>query len=235
MKKLKYYILSHLCFGALRKKFQKKYEKVKKKKGLEFIKLAEEYYGLKSMVNNFNVLATIQLPSIYNDIKYIKKKLIVDQVKSNIKCLNKKIKNEKKIRVAFFIIWASQFASSKVYEMMLEDPMFEPFIVVCRIPDMPDDENKERFRTVFDENLAAIRAKYENVKTNWQNGEYIDLSDEYDIAVYHMMHPYLYDKFYQMPYINNKGILSIFIPYGFHIAALSESEMLAGTKRYEFL
>lgn len=121
-----------------------------------------------------------------------------------------KVFNREKIRVAFFIFGEFVFPGKTIYEKMLKNPNFEPFIVVIvdYLRGAPPYSWTEKV-------YHSIAKKYEKVYLafNPENGAPIDFSDKCDIAFFscpyeEMLHPYN-----KITTLSKKDILICYLSY----------------------
>ena len=103
----------------------------------------------------------------------------IKNAKKNI--LNKikeKISNNEKIKVAFLCIYDNVFQYSELYKKMLEDELFEPFILV-----IPDTLRGEEFMySTLEKTFKTLSSQYPNVYSSLdkETNEFIDFSNEID-------------------------------------------------------
>lgn len=147
----------------------------------------------------------------------------------NIIEIKKEKVKQKKLKVAFIVIWHSQFVMNKLYEMMIDSEYFEPYIICLRV-----NLNTEYHKALYEESFKYLNRKYKNVRKSYINGEYVDYSDDMDIAFFPMIHDYLFDKFYSPPYLYSKNIIMYYTFYGYNISFSSSSEYPYGIMRGKF-
>ena len=86
--------------------------------------------------------ANLELKRINKENKEVKNKLFYLNQKKYLYVIEKirdKVKRGKKIRVCFFVMYDGSFSYKPLYEEMLEDKIFDPFIVI--IPDISRGED----------------------------------------------------------------------------------------------
>lgn len=148
-------------------------------------------------------------------------------VKQSIKT---KIKNGKKVRIAFFIIYDSVFPARPLYEAMLKDKMFEPFIVV--IPDtLRGQEHEEHFLKKTYESLSKT---YHDVFLSYdqKNKRYIDFSDRADLIYFASPYDNMTHKYYRVEYFLDKNVLPFHINYGYFMSKYSREIMKMPSYNY---
>lgn len=149
-----------------------------------------------------------QFPFVY---KY-ERETIHKNYSKTIQKYREKINNGEKIRVAFFSMYSSDFASKSIYEKMRKDPIFDPYFLV--IPDIiRGDENmfyqmKKTYKILY--------AQYNNVyyAYDFDKKKFIDWSDKYDIVCFDSPYDHMTHKFYTVEYAAKKNILSFYVNYG---------------------
>jgi SAM-dependent methyltransferase len=158
---------------------------------------------------------------IEQEVKQIKELSLINGYKQNrqlylsaINSIYKRVCSKGKIRVAFLVIYSSSFSAFPIYEAMLKDDMFEPFIIV--IPDTFRGEKNmflqmEKAVKFFSEKYANVKQSY-NKDTN----KFIDFSDSMDIACLANPYDFMTDNIYSLKYLVLKNILTFYIPYGWY-------------------
>lgn len=133
-----------------------------------------------------------------------------------IKVLKQKAQKEGKIKVAFLVMVDGMFPSQKLYEMMLEDKYFEPFIIVIPCFSYGQENTVEQLKKVY----SKLKYKYKNVicSYNFETKQYFNLKDECDLAC--VCNPYngITHKYYQLKYLAKNNIPSFYIPYGYTVS-----------------
>lgn len=134
--------------------------------------------------------------------------------KNIIDLIHERICNRKKIRVGFLIIIDSVFPSRPLYEKMLHDDIFEPFIII--IPDIIRGEKNMFFQ--MEKAYTNLSKKYKNVKLSYDklNNIFIDFSDSMDMVCSANSYDSMTDKLYGMQYLFLKNILPFYITYGWY-------------------
>jgi hypothetical protein len=150
-----------------------------------------------------------------------KKKDIILENKKNILSIHKKYKliekelkakvmQGHKIRIAFFVVSASIFQGKSLFEAMIENGLFDPFIVL--IKDISWGEEVARLR--MEREYKSLSSKYKNVYQCYDNGTFVDFSKSIDMAC--IANPYdVVHKYYTPKYLKDAGVLSFCINYGY--------------------
>ena len=123
-----------------------------------------------------------------------------------------RLKKQKSLRVAFLVKYDSMFPAKKIFEMMLLDSCFEPFIVV-----MPDTHRGEEL--LFYEmakTYQKLSSSYSNVfqSYDFEKKEFIDFSSHIDIVYISYPYDWMTHKFYTINYLCQNA-LTILIQYSY--------------------
>ena len=112
-------------------------------------------------------------------------KALLVQMSINLKVKKIKIKHKGTLKVAFMVVYDSVFPLERVFKLMLNDPMFDPEIIV--IPDMASGNNhRERVMSLT---LANLKSKYgASVISSRNRDGFRDFCGKYDL--YTTMNPY---------------------------------------------
>ena len=151
--------------------------------------------------------------------------------RSKIKVLKKKVsENNQKIKVAFLVMFDSMFAAKPLFEKMLKDDLFDPFILV--IPNRTWGHQLEfynlkktynRFVELYGGNYVVC-AYCENSK------RLVDYASGVDIAVFvNPYDPMTYDA-YTIRHYARKQVLPIYINYGMISDACYAKEYIIATE-----
>ncbi|WP_031491050.1 hypothetical protein [Succinivibrio dextrinosolvens] len=196
----------------------------------------KEQIDSQSFLHNQNNY--LQLLDKFNQLNNsVKSNLIFFRKEHTLRQISKKFNNKEKIKVAFFVIWSSQFTFSGLFELMRNDKSpFDPFIIVCRIPNLSVEDNS-RYANVYEKSLKDLTDKYgeKYVKQNYVNGRYVYLLDNIDIAFFSMIHPYAYDKSSLPETLFKNNILLYFCEYSIDVAKKTEQEIITVQHRYSQL
>lgn len=118
------------------------------------------------------------------------------------------LKGKEKIRVVFLAIHKSVWKVDTVFQRMLEDPFFEPEILVC--PYMPYGE--ERMLEDMEQTYSYFKNKgYSVTKSLKNDGSWIKLEElDPDIVFFTNPHNLTLKEYYENAYFN---YLSCYVPY----------------------
>lgn len=136
------------------------------------------------------------------------------QYKNNLRILNNKLSSkDEKIRCVYFALFNSIWKCDGMYQLMEENPHFEPIVLVCPIVNNGKDNMLQRMEECYNQ---MKKKGYKVVKSyNKEMNAYINVKDDLnpDIIVYTNPYKGLIDDRY---YITNfENVLTIYIPYFF--------------------
>lgn len=148
---------------------------------------------------------------------YIKKKEYLQfqaGYNKKLKYLNEHPSTREVIKTAFIVIFDSTFPAISVFEKMLSDMAFDPFIIVT--PDI--SRGKKHSDEAYHHSYNNLYEKYGDRVIrgyNCETGNYLELKDEYPLIFFsnpyrNMVHPYHY-----IDYFKDKNVLTAYIDYGF--------------------
>lgn len=142
-------------------------------------------------------------------------------------CLKRKMKNGKKIKVCFEVIFDSVFPAESLYQKMLEDKTFEPFILV--IPDK--SRGSENMFKTMDKTYFSLSAKYKNnvlISYDDKKKKFIDFSKKMDIVCSANPYDGMTNKLYSIKYLaTKKNILAVFCNYFYFGKLLQELDVIS--------
>lgn len=132
----------------------------------------------------------------------------------------KKLKNKKQYKCVFFALMDSVWKCDSVYQQMLNDPRFDPIILICPVVNY----GHENMVSTMDKCALFFKEKgYDFILAfNKHTGEYIDVNRELSPDIIFYTNPYkglIDDRYYIDKF---KNILTCYIPYFF---ASGNSEM----------
>ncbi|MBO6036500.1 MAG: hypothetical protein J6P38_05410 [Acetobacter sp.] len=172
----------------------------------------------------FNVLSVLSVPKkafkkIKRKIKEkIREKKRIKRLKSyhtryriKIKALKKV--SEKKIKVVFLVTLDNRFSAKPLFEKMLNDDLFDPFILV--IPTVSWGEKFHMMERAYERFVGLYGKSYVLNSYDDHQKTFIDYSSGVDIAVFDT--PYETSETYEqytITYYAEKQILPIYISYG---------------------
>jgi hypothetical protein len=132
-----------------------------------------------------------------------------------------KVNSGMKISIAFFVMYDSSFPSQPLYEAMLKNDIFTPFIVV--IPDIA--RGNENMFYQMEKTYNSLSKKFGNIYKSYDEKLklFIDFSDKMDLMCSENPYDTMTYKYYSIEYLKNKDILLFYINYFY-----------AGRTKYEY-
>lgn len=174
----------------------------------------------------------------YNKIRYwnnpelYEKKRLVDQYQHNFKYVIEKLKgrirNGEKIRVCFFVMFDSAFAARPLFEEMMKDDLFDPFIVV--IPDT--SRGIEHMEFSFNQAYESLSKKYQNVFKGYENDKFYDFSKQIDMACFPTPYTGMTYKYFEVEHFQDEGVLLIYINYAYPVVKFAREIISLPTNDY---
>jgi len=127
--------------------------------------------------------------------------------------INKKINDNKKIRVVFFAIHSSVWKYDNLYRLLDDDPLFDPIVVVCPVVNY----GNENMLIQMDKAFETMKAKKYNVikAYNDKTGSYVNIKTDLAPDVIFYTNPYrglIDDRYYITKFCD---YLTCYVPYSF--------------------
>lgn len=180
-----------------------------KEKG-EFLKEKPEKNILKSIDKvKSNIIKTVN--NREKRAEYLK---VQRGYKEKASRIAEKYKERGKINVAFVVLFDSVFPTRPVFEKMLKDDMFNPYIIV-----IPNVYNSYKYQiNLYKKGLDSLSAQYPGKVIgayDISKDEYKKFGDTYSIMFFcnpykHLVHPY-----HHVEYFLDKDVLPVYSSYGF--------------------
>jgi hypothetical protein len=169
-------------------------------------------------------LARAILNRLKKPIVYIQILIEADKVRKHydevIRRIKEKIQSPVKIRIAFFVCFDSVFGLKCLFEKMLLDDLFDPFIVI--IPDT--SRGKENMIYQLNKSYDRYVSLYGDEKVfsgyNRIDDTYFDYSNNFDIIYFINPYDAMTHKYFQMEHLKNKNVLTCYTEY-FHLGTHS--------------
>lgn len=126
----------------------------------------------------------------------------------------RKLSKLKKIKVAFLVTFKATFPARPVFEKMLDDDYFDPYIIVIpnvfRTMKYQIDLYRDTYSTLHEQFGDRVIHGY-----NEQEDTYLELGEKYGIMFFanpykHYDHPY-----HNIEYFLDKNVLPVYLNYGF--------------------
>lgn len=192
------------------------YHERKNRKGRKVL-----YTGLSQRYKAMKAFIKANCPPI----RYIKRRIsyvsfwkLQRQYKGKLKRINQYAASEGKIKVAFILVFNSVFPTRPVFEAMLDNPRFDPYIVIA-----PNVSRGHHYQMqVYTEALTALSEQYPGRVIEGyceKYDTYYELKDEFKLIFFCNPYPKLVHRFHSLDYFLDKDVLTVYANYGF--AALS--------------
>lgn len=139
-----------------------------------------------------------------------------------------KLRKAKKIRVCFSVVYDSVFPAECVFNEMLKDDYFEPFILV--IPDAVRGDENMFYQ--MNKTYKSLSKKYKNVFMAYDKAsdKFIDWHTKIDICIFANPYDGMTKDIYTVEYLS-KYALCVHIPYGYS-GCLSYNKRLYKSDEY---
>lgn len=149
-----------------------------------------------------------------------------------IKLLKLKIKGGQKIKVGFFVVFDSVFPARPLFEKMIDDEIFEPFIVV--IPDV--SRGYDNMLLHLEKSYNTFSQIYKNIYMSYdkETNTLTDFKDKLDMVCFANIYDSMTHPIYSINYFKDAGILSFFINYAYCGRTKYEQSMFS-LKEYKYL
>lgn len=128
----------------------------------------------------------------------------------------KKLGRKKKIKVAFIVLFKTTFPTAQVFESMLENSLYDPYIIV--VPNVFQTE--EYKKTLYKETLEGLQKIYGDRVVgayDMQNDIYKAIAGTYDIVFFNNPYKALVHPNHHIDAFINKQCLCIYANYGFAV------------------
>lgn len=169
-------------------------------------------------------IAHIVIDPILNGLDRIKFKIELFKTRRMYELTVHKIQNreEKKIKIAAYVIFDSTFGMESVFDRMMEDrARWQPQIVV--IPDV--SRGKVNQLEVYNKTKEYFIRKYgrENVLDGWniKNNSFYDHTRNFDIIYFANPYDGMVNKVHSIRYAATREVLPIYISYGYDVGQIT--------------
>lgn len=188
---------------------------------------------VKNPVEEFSKKALRKYKRIYTIIRNIKDYWIVQHsYPKKIEAIRKIVEHNRKLKVAFLVIFSTTFPSEAIFEEMLRDSFFDPYIIV--IPDM--FRSREHKIDTYRQTCLELKAKYgDKVIEAFDpiSDEYLELGNQYPIIFFSNPYINMAHKFHHVTYFRDLNVLPLYINYGF--AAVDYGKNVITTDFYNLM
>jgi len=141
--------------------------------------------------------------------------LVQKRYKKVIKRLKKKVNANDKITVGYYVLFDSVFSAKPLFEKMLLNETFEPFIVV--IPDT--SRGQENMFSQLNKSYQTFMDHYSKDRVlmsyDERNDSFIDFSDKFDMVYLSNPYDFMTHEYFRVGYLKNKDLLTFHTNYGF--------------------
>ena len=169
------------------------------------------------------------LPSSIVYKRFYKQQKSFKKKKKNIANI---IHKDGRIKVGFLVVFGSVFPTRPVFEKMLTEQYFDPYIIV--IPTV--SRSMKYQRDTYKESFKALSEIYQDKVINGydiDHDTYLDLKDEYKILFFANPYKEMVHPIHNIEYFVDKDVLPIYASYGF--AALAFWDEVIKTDFYNYL
>ena len=138
-------------------------------------------------------------------------------------------KENKKIKVAFIDVFSSVFPTRPVFEEMMHNEHFDPYIIIAPNVERTHDYLLE----IYLEAVNALKQEYPGRVIEGYDikyDQYLELKDDYSLIFFNNPYPNLVHEFHSLDYFLDKDVLTIYMNYGF--AALAFWNVVLSTDFY---
>ncbi len=177
---------------------------------------------MKKLYETIAKLLTFWIPissvrrNLRNKIIHLFENIEIQKIQKNypkiLKKIQLKVQQGKKINVGFFVIYDSVFPAEPLFKKMLEDDLFNPFIVV--IPDTSRGEENMFYQ--MNKTYNTLSKKYKNIykSYNEKTKKFVEFNMQFDIVNFANPYDHMTNKLYSIKYNVKQKILPIYINYG---------------------
>lgn len=131
--------------------------------------------------------------------------------------LQAKASKNEKIAVGFYVIYDSIFAFRPLFEKMLQDDFFDPYIVIASDTFRGKINEIKRAKQAYESLVQKYGSERILLGFDYQNDTYSDLSDRFDIIAFSYPYDNWTHKFSKLEYLCHKNVLTIFTSYSYSV------------------
>lgn len=124
-----------------------------------------------------------------------------------------KLARGEKLKVAFFAIYDSAFSAKSIVDKMLNDSVFDPYVVI--IPDVIRGDSNRIYQLKKTYNTFVEKYGEDRVimPYDFETNEYQDISDQFDLVWFPIPYDLMTHRFYRVEYLSKKGLLPFYTSY----------------------
>lgn len=161
-----------------------------------------------------NIIDVLRGKRDFRFVKYYKLNKLQRNYKIQIEKLKNKVKRGEKVKVAFLHMYATSCQNLSIFDKMLEkDNLFDPYFIVN--PDVV--RSRENFEYNYKRSKKELIKKYGKSRVldgyNFENDEFIDYTNEFDIATTNNPYDVMANTFFKISYWTKKHIPVFYISY----------------------
>lgn len=179
---------------------------------------------MRKVYRSIKKVAHIVIDPILNGLVKIKVKIELIKIRRKYELTVQKIQNreDKKIKIAAYVIFDSTFGMESVFDRMMEDiTKWQPQIVV--IPDV--SRGMQNQIEVYNKTKKYFVQKYgmRNVLDGWniKNNSFYDNTSNFDMIYFANPYDGMVNKVHSIRYAATRGVLPIYISYGYDVGRIT--------------
>lgn len=157
---------------------------------------------------------------------------VQDSYEQKLPAIRKAYEENGKLKAIFFVIFSSVFPTKPIFEKMLEDPCFDPYIMVT-----PDMQRSLEFKNeTYQATFKELSEQYgDRVLHGYdvEDGFYVQPDSDYQLVFFNNPYSKMAYKFHHVTYFGNKNALTLYVNYGF--AAIKYGRTIMKTDFYNLL
>jgi len=169
---------------------------------------------------------------IPNNILYRKYYKVQHSYYGKERRIHRKFKKTGKIKVGFIVVFNSVFPERPVFEKMLKDDTFDPYIIVApnvsRTYQYLLDTYYEAYNNLSAEYPGRVVGGYDE-----KSDTYLELKDEYSVIFFANPYKHLVHQYHEIEYFLDKDVLPLYANYG--LAVVRFWEEVIATDFYNYL
>lgn len=159
---------------------------------------------------------------LWNCLLFYPRKLYIYYIqhryKRILRDLHDKASKNEKIAVGFYVIYDSMFSFRPLFDKMLQDDFFDPYIVIASEVFRGKKNEIERAKQAYESLTQKYGSERIILGYDYLNDTYSDPSDQFDIIAFANPYDDITHRFYTMNYLCRKNVLTIFTSYAFPVA-----------------
>lgn len=158
-----------------------------------------------------------------SNLRFYRRKLKMYYVqyryKRILRVLQAKASKNEKIAVGFYVLFDSIFSFRPLFEKMLQDDFFDPYIVIASEVFRGKKSEIERAKQTYESLTQKYGTERVILGYDYQNDTYTDLSGQFDIIAFATPYEGVTHRYYMIKYLYRKNVLTIYTNYGYCISS----------------